>query len=244
MKLIGHRGSAGTQPENTLAAFRAAWASRADGIECDVRLTRDRQLAVIHDPTLERTFGLPKAVASTTFETLEALTSKHADGPLPLLEAVLRAAQPDHWCFIELKTNAADPAFVPADYAAALERSLAAGAVPRAKIRLIAFDPFLLLSLKTALPDLRSLWLPLPQLNPAALETFWRSTVLSQLDGIGHTRTLGPLPGDFLRHLETSGKERSVWTVNDSKEARLYQENNYDFLTTDFPAKFAQAIQS
>ena len=56
LKLWGHRGGrgAGAPPENSLAAFRAAIAGGADGIELDVFLTRDEQLVVFHDDTLER----------------------------------------------------------------------------------------------------------------------------------------------------------------------------------------------
>ena len=65
--IIGHRGSSATAPENTMAAFREAIAARADGIEFDVRLTRDGVPVVIHDSTLQRTGGLPDRVADLTF---------------------------------------------------------------------------------------------------------------------------------------------------------------------------------
>ena len=47
--IIAHRGDSGAAPENTLAAFRQAIAVGADGIEMDVRLTKDGQLTVFHD---------------------------------------------------------------------------------------------------------------------------------------------------------------------------------------------------
>jgi glycerophosphoryl diester phosphodiesterase len=53
--IIGHRGASATAPENTLAAFRQAFACGADGIELDVRLARDGIPVVIHDRTLRRT---------------------------------------------------------------------------------------------------------------------------------------------------------------------------------------------
>jgi glycerophosphoryl diester phosphodiesterase len=61
--IIGHRGASALAPENTLAAFRRAIADGADGIEFDVRLSRDGVAAVIHDATLERT-GLTKLKVS------------------------------------------------------------------------------------------------------------------------------------------------------------------------------------
>lgn len=54
-RIIAHRGSSAHAPENTLAAFEMAAAGGAEGIEFDVRLTRDREAVVIHDPDLKRT---------------------------------------------------------------------------------------------------------------------------------------------------------------------------------------------
>lgn len=60
--IIGHRGASAVAPENTLAAFEAAIAAGADGIEFDVRLSRDGVPVVIHDETLYRTCGVPHLV--------------------------------------------------------------------------------------------------------------------------------------------------------------------------------------
>lgn len=53
--IFAHRGSAGTCPENTVAAFKEAIRVSADGIELDVHLTKDNELVVIHDYTVDRT---------------------------------------------------------------------------------------------------------------------------------------------------------------------------------------------
>jgi glycerophosphoryl diester phosphodiesterase len=54
-KNIAHRGARSLAPENTLAAAEKAVAHAADAWELDVRLTRDREVVVVHDRTLERT---------------------------------------------------------------------------------------------------------------------------------------------------------------------------------------------
>ena len=54
-KIFAHRGASRYAPENTLPAFALAAEQGADGVELDVHLTRDDQLVVIHDETLERT---------------------------------------------------------------------------------------------------------------------------------------------------------------------------------------------
>jgi glycerophosphoryl diester phosphodiesterase len=54
-QIFAHRGSKANRPENTLAAFAEAVRVGVDGIELDVHLTRDDQLLVIHDETIDRT---------------------------------------------------------------------------------------------------------------------------------------------------------------------------------------------
>ena len=71
--IIGHRGASAVAPENTMAAFREAIAAGSDGIEFDVRLTRDGVPVIIHDSTLRRTTGLPHRITDLTWPELEAL---------------------------------------------------------------------------------------------------------------------------------------------------------------------------
>lgn len=54
-QLIGHRGIAALAPENTMAGFRLAATHKVSWIEFDVRLTKDNELVIFHDDTLERT---------------------------------------------------------------------------------------------------------------------------------------------------------------------------------------------
>jgi glycerophosphoryl diester phosphodiesterase len=70
--IIGHRGASALAPENTLASFRRAIADGADGIEFDVRLSRDGVAVVIHDATLERTGLVKRNVKQLTAAELQA----------------------------------------------------------------------------------------------------------------------------------------------------------------------------
>ena len=54
-KVFAHRGASGYAPENTLQAFHLAQEQGADGIELDVQLTKDGEVVVIHDETIDRT---------------------------------------------------------------------------------------------------------------------------------------------------------------------------------------------
>ena len=55
MQVIGHRGAAGLVSENTLASFDYAVSLGVDAVECDVHLTRDGQVVVMHDEEVNRT---------------------------------------------------------------------------------------------------------------------------------------------------------------------------------------------
>jgi glycerophosphoryl diester phosphodiesterase len=61
-RAFGHRGSAGTHPENTLESFRAAAAMGASYVELDVHMTRDGEIVVAHDDHLARMCGLERAI--------------------------------------------------------------------------------------------------------------------------------------------------------------------------------------
>ena len=64
--ILGHRGASALAPENTLAAFSLAISDGADGIEFDVRLSRDGVAVVIHDATLKRTGLIDRPVGELT----------------------------------------------------------------------------------------------------------------------------------------------------------------------------------
>ncbi len=69
--ILGHRGASAVAPENTLAAFSRAIRDGADGIEFDVRLSRDQVPVVIHDATLKRTGLIDRLVAELSSEELQ-----------------------------------------------------------------------------------------------------------------------------------------------------------------------------
>ncbi len=72
-RVIGHRGAAGVAPENTVAAFEWAVADRADIVELDVHATRDGQIVVIHDDTVDRTTDGVGAVKNLSLAELKRL---------------------------------------------------------------------------------------------------------------------------------------------------------------------------
>jgi glycerophosphoryl diester phosphodiesterase len=94
-QIFAHRGSKGNRPENTLAAFAEAVRVGSDGIELDVHLTRDKQLVVIHDESLERTTNGAGLVRNMTFEEIQHYSAgawfaaQYENEKVPLLSQVL-----------------------------------------------------------------------------------------------------------------------------------------------------------
>jgi glycerophosphoryl diester phosphodiesterase len=71
--VFAHRGSSALLPEHTLAAYRHAIDEGADGLECDVRLTRDGHLVCVHDRRLDRTTNARGLVSRHTLAELDRL---------------------------------------------------------------------------------------------------------------------------------------------------------------------------
>jgi glycerophosphoryl diester phosphodiesterase len=93
--VFAHRGGADALPEHTLGAYIRALEEGADGLECDIRLTRDGHLVCVHDSKLDRTSNGRGRVSSKTLAELDALNfgSWHpgypADAELPHLSRLL-----------------------------------------------------------------------------------------------------------------------------------------------------------
>ena len=71
--VFAHRGGADALPEHTLAAYLRALDDGADGVECDVRLTRDGHLVCVHDRRLNRTSNGRGLVSAKTLAELDEL---------------------------------------------------------------------------------------------------------------------------------------------------------------------------
>lgn len=114
--VLGHRGGSALGPENTIPAFDQAVALGVDGLELDVRLSRDGIVVVHHDARLERTTNASGRVRDWTADELARVdaacrfkrTGQHpwlgvAVG-VPSLAEVLRRYR-DSWIIVEMKEN-------------------------------------------------------------------------------------------------------------------------------------------
>lgn len=110
-EIFAHRGASGYAPENTLEAFRLAMEQGADGIELDVHLTKDGEVVVIHDETLDRTSDGQGKVRDYTLEELKKFSfhnhiEKYKGVQIPTLKEVLDLVENSSMKVnIELKTG-------------------------------------------------------------------------------------------------------------------------------------------
>ena len=118
--VFAHRGGAALAPENTLDAFDNGLALGADGIELDVRLSRDGVVVVVHDATLDRTPPLHGPVAERHTDELVAVK-------VPTLRSVL-LRYPTARVIVEIKERRVAAAFNRVGQAKALMGVAAAAA--------------------------------------------------------------------------------------------------------------------
>lgn len=234
MEIIAHRGSSDTAPENTLAAAQLAWRENADALEMDVRLTRDLQLAVIHDETAERYTGVAVRVSDASLAELQSLDvgrwkgSGYTGEKIPTLDAMLASVPTGKRVFIEIKGG---PEAVPE-----LARSLARSPLDPRQTVVIAFDFLTVVAAKKVLPDTAAAWI---------LDYDEHTRCLSLEELIDRCRHGGldaldlsakwPIDGAFVRRVHDAGLKLYVWTVDDPAIARRLRDAGVDGVATNRP---------
>ncbi|MCE4562840.1 glycerophosphodiester phosphodiesterase family protein [Maribellus sp. CM-23] len=113
-----HRGAMQTHPENTLPAFQAAINAGAHMIELDVWLTKDGQMVVIHDNTVDRTTNGSGKIADLTLPEIKKLDAGSWKSPsfkevrVPTFEEALKVMPRNVWLNIHMKEGNEAPALV------------------------------------------------------------------------------------------------------------------------------------
>ena len=112
--IFAHRGASTRYPENTLSAFAEAFDEGADGVEVDVRETRDHALVIIHDETVDRTTDGHGFVAEMTLAEMRLLRVGGIER-VPTLEEVFELAKKrEKLVLIDVKVAGLEPAVVDA----------------------------------------------------------------------------------------------------------------------------------
>jgi len=108
VKIIGHRGACNLWPENSLDGFRRTRDLGVDGVEFDVHVSRDDELVVIHDPTLDRTTeGWGPVTWRSAAELADIRLREDSGQGIPMLDEVLDVfADTSLELHIEIKSDA------------------------------------------------------------------------------------------------------------------------------------------
>ena len=241
-EIVAHRGASFDAPENTLSAFRLAWQQKADVVEGDFYLTKDKHIVCIHDKTTKRV--APKqtvlSVAGSTLaelRTLDVGSWKHprfANERIPTLEEVLATIPKGKRIFVEIKCG---PEIIPH-----LQRQLAESSLTPEQIVIICFQKDVVTRSRREMPEYKASWLT--SYKQSSIKRVWKPTrdeVLQSLKttaatGLGTNGNLNVIDQDFVDAVRQVGCEFHVWTVNDAKAARTFQRLKVDSITTDRPA--------
>jgi glycerophosphoryl diester phosphodiesterase len=223
--VTAHRGDSKHAPENTLAAFRAAIAARADYSELDVQRTRDGAVVVLHDGDLMRMAGDPRRIGELTLQDLEGIDigrrfgAAFAGEHVPLLASVIDLVRGHMRLNVELKYNGPDPGLA----AAAVE-------VLRSKDFL---DQVVITSLSAAaLTQVKSIE---PRLRTGLIVSAEVGDV-ARADADFLSLNSARATSAVLRRAHAVGKEVHVWTVNRAEVMLRMIERGVDNIITDDPA--------
>lgn len=221
MKILGHRGARNEHPENTLGSFERALRAGAEGVECDVHLTKDGRVVVIHDDTLERTTNGRGRISEKTLAELKALDAGKSE-KIPTLEELLDLVRGRATPFIELKGQGVEPEVVRLVRAAGLEG--------QAWVK--AFDHRKVLRSKQLAPALRAACLLVARpVDPVGLAR------AAQADGL--SIQVDHLDEELVRTCHAAGLVVCGWNVNDPARLPSMRAMQLDWLGTDEPTKIA-----
>ncbi|MBC7290298.1 MAG: glycerophosphodiester phosphodiesterase [Actinotalea sp.] len=238
--VVAHRGNSSVAPENTLAAFEAAWRAGADAVELDVQLTADGHVVVIHDETLDATTDLIGALASTELATVRTadaggwFSPSFAGQRVPTFAEVLDllAARPGIDLLLEVKG-----AWTVDQVRRVTEPIAATGLLDRVVAQ--SFWPETVAALRTAAPDLRRGLLVL-EAGPNLLE---RCAELDVVTCNPHGLLLLQQP-DLVDRLHAAGLQVVVWTLNEPDQWAAAVALGVDGIITDRPDRLAGWLEA
>jgi glycerophosphoryl diester phosphodiesterase len=229
--VFAHRGGSKLAPENTMAAFDRGMAAGADGLELDVRLSRDNLVVAHHDETLERTTRTRGRVADRAAAELAELD-------VPLLRDVL-ARYPGVPLIVELKesTTALAEAVVAEVRRAKAESRVCLGSFSVAALRLV----------RAAAPDIATsagrfevrmaLYRSWMRCSPGRVS--YRAFQVPEISGT--TRIVSPR---FVDLAHRAGLPVQVWTVDEPADIHRLLDWGVDAIITDRPDVAAEIARA
>ena len=228
----GHRGNPAEHPENTLASFRSAIEAGVDIIECDVHMSADGELVVIHDHTLERTTdgtGMVRDLSYAELRRLDAGKGEH----LPLLREFLALGEEhDVGLAVELKQ-------IPIPYPGIEEK------VIELMTELGALDLCAVISFQhRSVQRLKQLE---PRLQVGLLEGARPIDPVRMLTEAGadlYSPHYGAMDPELVEEIHAAGKTVGVWTVDDAAGVMWCRICKPDSVFTNRPREIGPLLKT
>lgn len=263
--VVAHRGASADRAEHTLAAYALALEQGADGLECDVRLTRDGHLVCVHDRRVDRTSNGRGLVSELSLGRLSELDyggwhylePASADELIEQRSSVPSSAQPQGVLtlrsLLELVADTKTTLFVetkhPVRYGGLVESKLVAElarhglARPESKedssVVVMSFSVRAVRRVRRLAPEV-----PTVQLL-SALQTGRRSTSLpSSADLVGPGIELVRAEPDYVARASMAGNGTYCWTVDDPDDMLLCQRLGVRYLATNTPAAAKRVLRA
>jgi glycerophosphoryl diester phosphodiesterase len=239
--VIAHRGSSTYAPENTLVAFELAAEQEADAIELDVDLTRDGQMVVMHDATINRTTDGQGYVADLTLEEIRRVdagawkSAEFKGERVPLLEEVFEAVGQRLLINVEIKDMTLLGNDVEAQVAALIAKH---NLIDRVLIS--SFNPLALRRVKHIDKRLACGLLVAPDL-PIWLREAWLAPLIPGLNARHphHSQVNKPVVDRF----HAQGLVVIAWTVNQAGIAHAMAQAGVDGLIGDDPVLIRETLE-
>ena len=245
--LIGHRGAAGTAPENTVSAFKDARSSHADYFEIDVQLSADGVPFLFHDDTPARTTNVEDVfpgrendpITSFTWAELQQLdagsyfSDKFVGEKIPHFNDAAKIANNKIGVFIEIKSPVNSPGIekVVAD---SLQNNRDWNRLLKNdQIEVLGFDPASNQRFAELAPDV-----PLQQLIGTVPEAATLAQIATYADHFG--TSYRNLDAASVARVKAAGMGIGVYTVNSTEAYDQMVALGVDRVTGDFPIQFSR----
>ncbi|SKC38255.1 glycerophosphoryl diester phosphodiesterase [Krasilnikoviella flava] len=227
LSIVGHRGAMTHKPENSLESYALAEQVGVDEIELDVRLSKDEELFLLHDATLDRTAGDDSArglgpAAELTLAQLQAARLDSGRGVVTLAEMYAATRT-----FIQLEIK--DPATVPH-----LASYFSTHPDDAGRTILTGFDPDALRHAAELMPTIGRCIIVTSIAVAERFEGGWRAL----LDHTRSTRFACGLEGltpEIVDSVHELGLELHVWPMRTTDDMRRAVELGADGTTSDDP---------
>lgn len=229
-KNFAHRGFSGKYPENTMLAFRKAVEEGVDGIELDVQLTKDGEVVIIHDETIDRTTDGKGLVVSYTCDELRKFDASFkfrgqcGFNPIPTLREYFELVKDKNLVTnIELKTGLNEYFGIEEKVWKLIEEYRLED-----RVLISSFNHYSVLRMKSIAPNLKY----------GLLTETWIINAGKYTEDVGvecyHPHFFS-MTAENVKELKEHNIEINVYTVNEEKDIRDMIEKGIDIVIGNYP---------